>query len=309
MKDVLFLEQAIAATLVYFDLFDFPLTLNELAHYLYGWNASEEVIEKAAGEMPQISQENGFYFLAGRDGMVALRAQRAKIAEKLWKKTERFSWIFALCPFVKMVAVVNSMAFGNVNEKSDVDLFIVTKKNKLGCTRFFMKILTQIFAVRAHHEKIAGRFCLSFFVSEDAVNLEQFAGKFDPHLAYFTLGLTPLFGKETYGNFLKANDGWTSKYFKRPIRPRLNKLKRHIVAGALRFILEKILFVCGHPLESFLYNWQIRRDLIRKKALDSTDGVVMNKSIFKFHEKDLRVQIAADFQSKLAAIQGLRFKI
>lgn len=302
MKEVITLPQAIKATLSYFDIFDRPLTLGELKDYLFGCSATEEAIIKTVEKMPDICFLNGLFFLKNRERLASEREEKKKASEALWNRVRKFSVLFALCPFVRMVAVINSLSFNNATNKSDIDLFVITRKKHLWCARFFLKLLTQIFGARAHHEKIAGRFCLSFFVSEEAMDLSSFARKYDPHLAYLVYLIAPVIGKQTYTEFLKANNKWTAVYFKRPLVPRLAQLKEYKIANAVRFFLEKILSIFGPFLEHFFYAIQQKKDLARKKALQKDDGVVMNKKIFKFHELDNREKIADRFSHEFSKL-------
>lgn len=322
MKEVLSLKHAILATLHYFDLFDFPLTVAELEEYLYGWSAPSEAISDVIQHMHEIGHGHGFYFLKGRDGIAELRKERMKIADDLWKKIERSRFLLSACPFVKMAAVCNTLAYGNVTQSSDIDLFVITKDEKLATARFFMKLFTQLFRMRAHHEKIARRFCLSFFVTESVLNLKPLAHDFDPHLAYFVNMMTPLFGEAAYKDWLNANDPWVSFYFKRQIAPRLSRIKNSPVATVLKFLFECFLRLFGKGLENFLYEFQMKRDRARQKQFPksrpsrseaersstltrpkgATLGIVMNRNIFKFHESDPREEIAKQFLERLKAI-------
>lgn len=215
---------------------------------------------------------------------------------KLWSKARRYSRLFALCPFVRMVCVCNSLAINNANAESDIDLFVVTKEGKLWQTRFFLKVLTQLFGARVHHNKKAGRFCLSFFVAENAMNLKHLAYDFDPHLAYFTRMMVPLFAnRDIYEKFMDKNEEWTSVYVKKPFAPRLEMMRKHRVCSFFRFIFEILLGLSGELLEKLLYNLQLKRDLERKKNCPDKSGIVMSKDVFKFHENDPRREIANTF--------------
>lgn len=309
MREILSLRQAISATFHYFDLFDWPLTLQEVEDYLYGWSAPESAIGATLAVMgEEMGHSNGFYCLAGREKICGLRKEREKIAHRLWRRANRFSWIFALCTFLKMAAVCNSCAYGNVKDTSDIDVFIVVENGKLATARFFLKVLTQIFGMRVHHDKIAGRFCLSFFVSEKATNLEPLAHEFDPHLAYFAWMMTPIYGEDEYLKFLKANEKWLGRYFRRISPPRLERLKKHPVASFFGIIIAGFLRIFGGTLEILCQKLQGKKDNERKKQFPhSAGGITMTKDVFKFHEDDPRQRIAEDFMKRLELIQYFLF--
>jgi predicted nucleotidyltransferase len=299
VKDPLFLKQAILATLHYFDLFDFAPTLAELEAYLYGWSAPKEPILEAIRTFPNVAHAHGFYCLVGRESIAEERKERTKIAEKLWKRVERFGPLFALCPFVRMVAVCNSLAYDNASAESDIDIFVTTAPNRMNTARFFMKLLTEIFGVRVHHDKVAGRFCQSFFVTEKMLNLAPLAYDFDPHLAYFVATMKPILGAEVFKKFLEENESWTGRYFKRSLAPQTEHMREYPLAGALRWVSEKILNLFGAVSESFFAKFLEKRDLAHKKKFPQSNGIVIRKDIFKFHEHDPRDEIAKQFLQRL----------
>lgn len=268
---------------------------------MYGWSAPKESIGEEIKKIPEISCKNGYFFLNGRESIVSLRTENGKIAKRLWKTVSRYGWLFHVCPFVRMAAVCNSLTVGNVKETSDIDLFIVAEDKKLATARFFAKILTQLFGKRVHHDKIAGRFCLSFFVTTKTMNLEPITHEFDPHLAYLVAAAVPIYGKKVYLEFLEQNI-WIKPYFKRDTEPRLGRVKKNAFLDIIKYIIEILLRICGAPLENFLYKIQLKRDNERKKALVSADGVIISKTVFKFHEHDTRREIASRFQSRLERI-------
>lgn len=296
------LRTAILATFHYFDLERWPLTFDELTFYLYGFSAERHAIKKQLGTMPEIEHKEGFYFLRGRSALVEKRKQSERTHKKLLKRTFRFRSLFAACPFVRAVALCNSVSVANVHEKSDIDLFIITEKNRLYAARFFMKCLTQLFAKRVHHKKVVGRFCLSFFVTENAVNLQPLALPFDPHLGYFVLLMRPLFGKAAFKKFLAQNHPWTLPYFARPIEMRHEYIKESVFAGYIQKSLELILNSIGDFLESIFYTLQHRKDLRDKKNAGPQSSAVLEHEVFKFHAHDRRSSVQEKFRAMLKVI-------
>ena len=80
--------------------------------------------------------------------------------------------------------------------------------------RLIITLILQFFGVRRYGDKIAGRFCLSFFVTEKRLNLEPLQIKpEDPYLAYWTKNLKPIYGEEMYSNFKEENKKWLSEKY------------------------------------------------------------------------------------------------
>lgn len=299
MRDILSLRDAVSATLTYFDVLDFAPTLEEVERDLYGWSAPRESIEHTLRGDGNFVMCDGCVTLKGREHLAKKRMQGKEIEMQLWKKVRRFRWLLGICPYIRMAAVCNSLAYGNVHEGSDIDLFIVVKSGRLNIARLFLKILSQFFCMRAHHEKTAGRFCVSFIVTEHALDLKPLALQCDPHLAYFVRHMVPIVGRETYLEFLMSNNHWTKNYFKRDSNPRLEMVRAHRLLRCVQYLSERLLGVFGAVLENFSQNIQKRRDQERRREVKEIKAVVITKDVYKFHENDRRRAVAEEFERRL----------
>lgn len=299
MRDILSLRDAVHATLSYYDVLDFAPTLEEVVRDLYGWSAPIEEIEHVLHDDRNTSLRDGFVILEGRAHLIAQRIKSKEIEARLWRKVRRFHCLLSICPFVRMAAVCNSLAYGNVHEGSDIDLFIVAKSGRLHTARLFLKILTSLFGMRAHHHKTAGRFCLSFFVTGRALDLKPLALEFDPHLAYFVSHMVPLTGRSTYLAFLAANNHWTKMHFRRDLSPRLEIARDSILLRCVQYLIESILIPFDARLENFANNILKKRDHERRTKVSEKKAVVISKDVYKFHENDRRREVADEFQLRL----------
>lgn len=304
MKEVLSLKQAVLATIAYADLLNFPLKCEEIEEYLYGWSATREAIEAVLKEIQGVIHLNGYYCLNNRIELIETRKKNDVLLMNYWKKIRRFRFFFQLCPFVRSVAVCNSVSYGNVKETSDIDLFVITADHRLSIARFFLKLITQLIGVRVHHGFISKRFCLSFFVTVSAHNLKAIAYEFDPHLAYFVKTMTPLFGAKVFDEFLRNNESWMAPYFKRPNKSRTHELMENGIAKKMQFVSECFLRIFGDFLENLIFKFQMKRDLNHKKRILNSSGFIMNKYMFKAHEEDPRANIASQFLNRINAISS-----
>lgn len=236
-----------------------------------------------------------------------MNADTQRAVERLWKKIKQFRFIFNICPFVKMVAVCNSLARDEAKFTSDIDLFIVTKEGRLYTARFFMKILSQMFFMRVHHKKIAGRFCLSFFVSENALDLSGLAHEYDPHLANFVKVMKPVYGHDMYIKFLDSNQKWTRSYFSDLPNHSRYIYSYSLIGKLFKHMFERVINICGNAFEKWVRNYQISKDELRKnKLLNAQEkklSVILEEDIFKFHESDPREEIERAHLSQRAKIQ------
>jgi hypothetical protein len=94
-------------------------------------------------------------------------------------------------------------------QESDIDLFIITQKNRLWIVRILMTFLCAVLHVRKTSKHHAGRFCLSFFIDESAFNFEKIIEENDIYMYFWILTLKPIFDvNTTYEKFIQANTTW-----------------------------------------------------------------------------------------------------
>ena len=108
-----------------------------------------------------------------------------------------------------MVAVGNSVAMNGAKESSDIDFFIVTEKKRMWYVRIFLTFWLSVFRQRKTSKYHAGRFCLSFFITDEDLSLEKIAIEKDIYLYFWILFLKPIVNNdETYEKFITANTTW-----------------------------------------------------------------------------------------------------
>jgi predicted nucleotidyltransferase len=132
--------------------------------------------------------------------------EQKKWSKKYLKKAKEIVPWLRFFPGIRAAAVCNSVALGTAEKGSDIDLLIITASGKLWTARIFSTLFFQMIGMRRHRKKIAGRFCLSFFVTKEALCFEKIAIKpKDPYLAFWVSTLVPIFGKESFETILKKN--------------------------------------------------------------------------------------------------------
>jgi hypothetical protein len=137
------LENAILQTLAYSDIFDYPLTADELHRFLVLF-ASEHDIEQCAAKIKDVSLKDRYYFLAGRDEIVELRKRREAVSRKILKRAMFYGRILGALPFVRMVALTGSLAMLNLSKNPDMDFMLVTKHRRVWTARAFAIVFGKI---------------------------------------------------------------------------------------------------------------------------------------------------------------------
>lgn len=183
-------------TLVYADIFDYPLTLDEIHRW---WIAGDK------GSDP-IVKTNGYYHLRGREKLVSLRRRRAQVSQVKLKKLKLIIRIFKIIPFIKLVCVTGALAMNNSDKDDDIDLMIVTAKNRLWLTRLIVLLLLLPWLRRG--KKINNRICLNLWLDAAALAVKRR----DLYIAHEICQARSVFERDNYYNkFITANL-WYKKY-------------------------------------------------------------------------------------------------
>lgn len=287
-------RETIVKTIVFFDLFDYPLTAYEIYKYCDGNIALSEIVsilESASHqEKNLISQKNGFYFLSGRENIIVTRQQRYNYARRKIKIAGRFSRLLKLCPFIRLVAVANLIGAHNLRDQSDIDFFIITAPRRLWLSRLYCAGLAKILRLRPTPKNKKDKICLSFYVSADRLNLDDLKlPGFDPYFDYWRRGLVPLYNKgEIYNLFLKKNKlinqsenqgdkDWES-------RGELN-VRPNFFLDFLEKISKKIQLII--------------MPAVLKAAAGDSDGVVIGDTVLKLYLRDCRREYAEKYGNKI----------
>jgi hypothetical protein len=288
------ISEAVYAAVCWFDVFATAASLEEIHRYIFFRKATLREVKQVLEKDKRFGSSFGFYFLKGRNALVLKRCQHQYHSGKLWNKVVEKSSLFTRIPFLKLVAVGNTLAMGWPDSESDIDLLVVAENKRLFTTRALLTFFMHLRRMRRHGKKIAGRFCLSFFLAENAMNLESLKiGKFDPYLAFWLATLTP-----TWGNgiekLLKANP-WVKEYF--PNFKREFKKSKHEKTGLEKLLAGKL----GDLLEKRLRNHQLKRaNKKKRKNYAEKTSVIISPTVLKFHEKDRRREYLEAFEKRLS---------
>ncbi len=210
------------------------------------------------------------------------------LEKKLWGKCDAYLPMLSWIPFLRMVAVCNNLAFGKVNERSDIDLFIVAKKGRLFLVRSFVTALLQLLGVRRHGDKVAGRFCLSFFIDDSDLGLGRLAIERDIYLAYWIYSMKPAIDDGVFAEFVQHND-WIWSYFDERAILNSSAAEANGFDSLIKSFFETVFAGWfGDQLESILMRWQIKRAKLKTKDLQDSSGIVVAPNILKFHNFDRR---------------------
>lgn len=308
------IERAIAQTIVFFDIFSYPLTLSEIRDFLFqpARNVSiadiNEALRSSSFLNARIVRERGYYMVRGQERLVAVRNQRYRIAEKKYARARRAAALIARAPFVRLVCVVNSLAMSNASRESDIDLFISAQSGHVWTVRFIVTALLHIMGLRPKAGRRQDALCASFFASNDSYTMARLqihddtdGGLPDLYLAWWVSRCVPIYdSSDEAEKFFQANS-WAASVFpyRREYRTsQLRTVELGAIARCVKAVIECCVSIFGRAAERAARSiqWSILPDSLRA-IVNKDTRVVMTDSILKFHQNDTREEFRARFKS------------
>ncbi len=207
-------EKSILKTLLYADLFDYPLTKEEIFKFLISEKSVSlsEIIESLKNSHLPIERSKKYFYIRGKQDLVAKRERREKVSITKLSRAKDIIKRVSFIPPIKFVGVSGALSMRNSDEEDDIDLFIITKKNLAWTTRLFLVILLSVLGVYRNRQSknYANKICLNLILDETRIDLSQTSR--DLYTAHEIVQLLPVFNKEhTYQTFLQQNN-WVKNY-------------------------------------------------------------------------------------------------
>jgi len=294
------IEEEILKIIIFYDIFSFPLTIFEIKKLLPASKTLSELEPTLNSGFinTRLEKKNGFYFLKGREEIIHSRNRRHNYSLRKIKTAKFFAKIFAKLPFVLAVYLVNSIGIYNLRDESDIDFFIITKNKRIWLSRFFCAGLMKILNKRPNKKTKKDKICLSFYLSENNLNLKDLKIKeADPYFDFWEKNLLLLKDKKGLNQkFLKINN--LESYYNFSCDKEHNKIPEQEKVAKGWSLLDY--------LEKLVYSLQLKimpsALLETTKTRDSSVGVVLSNDIIKLYLKDRRLEIKKKYEENLAKL-------
>lgn len=199
------INKNILATLAYFDMFNYPLTRGEIFLFLQQkhnqYNLDIALRYMVASQ--SVYNFGTFYSLRNDASVVRRRVEGNAKAAELMATARKVSDLLISFPYVRGIAVSGSLSKNYADEESDIDLFIITAKNRLWIARTIMHGFKKLtFLVNKQHY-----FCMNYYVDEAQLQIKEK----NIYTATEVVTLVPLQGDAQFEAFFAANN-WTQDY-------------------------------------------------------------------------------------------------
>ena len=199
------IRNSILKTLAYRNVFSYPLTFHQLYTYVisesgFSFEEFKEALRNLLTEKI-IFYEDGFFHLGS--AVIEDRKRREEDSRKLLLKAQKISRILGANPFVKLIAVTGAVAAGNAVENDDIEVMVITTKDRLWLGRFFTVLMLKALNLYRTDKDAGGKICPNIFIDEE--NLEWGYAK-NVYIAHEILLMQPVFDRGGYYfRFLNAN--------------------------------------------------------------------------------------------------------
>jgi hypothetical protein len=256
------LETAVVQTVLYSDIFDFPLTAEEIWRWLPQSATRSEVEEAVQRLTPAyLSCIAPYVMLIGREHLALIREQRKKTSAALRVKAAHYGKLITRLPFVRLVAITGSLAAANADTSDDIDYLIVTASGRVWLTRALTMLVVRL-------ASLAGvTLCPNYILSESALALADH----DLYTARELLQMKPIGRPSTYTRMLAAN-GWYQDLLPNatPAAVEFDPDKPSFLRSTVEWVLRTGPF---DLLEAWLLRHkgdELRREAGREAVFDST---------------------------------------
>ncbi len=202
---MLSLEISVLKTITYFDVFSYPLTVEEILFFLDCPATKYEVANTVdqlivAGQLWQLGE---FYSIRNDFSIVQRRICGNRLAIKYIKRARTVAKFLSWFPFVRGIAISGSLSKNFADKDVDLDFFVIAKANRLWVLRMLLAALFKI----AYVSGLKKWFCINYIIDESGFIIEEK----NIFTAVEISTLMPLKGKIIFNDFFKANN-WVYEY-------------------------------------------------------------------------------------------------
>lgn len=244
------LKSSILKALLYSDIFRYPLTAGEIYSRL---STNHTNISEVQNELDELSKQgivfstHNFFSVKNDPGLAERRLLGNRRAEEIMPFAIRRAQMIYQFPFVRAVSISGSLSKNFMDEKSDLDYFVVTTPGRLWIARASMALYKRIFFRNSHRY-----FCANYFIDSQNLRIEE--------QNIFTASelstLIPVCGQHIYHRLIAENK-WLVNFY--PNFKQHSDSEEYGKASWLKKFSEGLLSLVATPLDNWLLRQALRR--------------------------------------------------
>ena len=283
-------------TILYFSIFRYPLTLEEIHSYTNNASVNETINELETLISDDIISKIDTFYVYNKDFDSVTKRLKGNIqAQKVLSIAKKRAKYIAKFPFVMAVGVSGSLSKGYYDDKSDIDFFVITKPNKLWICRTLLMAYKKIFLLNSRKY-----FCINYYISTQHLEIEE-KNRFT---ATELKTLIPMEGKEIFIAFY-ANNLWVKNYFSKfeTNLDTISNTKKPFISKSIEFIFNTGL---GKITDNLFKKITIRKWKSKFNFLSNEDFNIALKStqnISKHHPSNFQKKVILALNSKIEEVE------
>ena len=199
-------KSSVLRSLIYYDIFNYPLTANELIKFSSVKLHDIQSINNALDDLTQhllIFKFGEYYSLKNDPSQIERRKNGNSAATDILPKALKRSKFIYKFPFVRSVNISGSLSKNYFDESTDFDFFIIAEKNRIWLCRLLLTLYKKIFLFNSRKY-----FCINYYIDTSDLLIP------DKNLfsAVEIITLKNQTGEAVYKNFMERNT-WVHEYF------------------------------------------------------------------------------------------------
>ena len=280
---------------LYYDIFDHPLSEEELMEDCSISDAEKDCLESLVGEN-LIYRLNGYYSVRKDPQLSTRRKKGRENTTKAMPRALRMGRLISRFPFVRAVALSGSISKGYMDSYKDVDYFIITKPNRLWLARTLLVIYKKVFLLNSFRF-----FCLNYFIDEENLEIR------DKNIFTATEinTMIPVSGHNLIDSFLRSNS-WVEEYYPAYLQNKIPE-KEGSSAGRLKRLMEGLLTaLAGNWLDILamkftVWYWKKKYRNHERNLLEKSFRLSRNEA--KYHPGDFQNRVLSAFRQRASEFE------
>lgn len=276
-------HKAVLQTLAYFDIFDYPLTFEELRFYSPA-KTTKKSLQEQLRKIKTIKKRENLYFLKYNDSIFRIRKDREKFSKKKLIIAKKIISVISKIPTVRFIGISGALAMQNCKENDDIDLFVITRRGTIWSTRLIALIILGILRVRRKRldKNATDKMCLNMILDEGSLELSK--RRQNMYGSHEVIQMLPMFErKNTYNRFIVANS-WIFNFLPNAKPKKVLKSSKGNVFSLLVYIIEPFA----------------RR--FQKMYMGKITKEEVSDTVLAFHPVDYQSKILTNYKKRLKAL-------
>jgi predicted nucleotidyltransferase len=289
------LQSGMVRTLLYFDVFNYPLKKTELYKYCQSLINSTDEFNAALDFLvceKFIKHSHDFYFINDDHSILERRIFGNELAKKYNLIAKKYSRLISKFPFVKAVFISGSLSKGYMDKDSDIDYFIITEPGRLWLCRTLLVLFKKVFLLNSHKY-----FCVNYFIDDEHLEI--------PDKNIFTatelVTLMPMVNHYLFKKFTEANR-WVLEYLPN-VSANYYEILTEKQKPLMKKLMEKIFRnrfgdkLDAHCLKATLQYW--RKKFKNFNEHDFKNALRSRRDVSKHHPNKFQEKVLALYGKKI----------